>query len=903
LIRRNWKVFFLLIIVVALGLANSMVTLWVDWLWFEELGYSILFTKSLLTQIFLATVFGLFFFILVYGNALAARRFARQGTQIYFDNIVEFPQLEGLKSVIHWVLLGSSLFLAYLVSSWAAGKWEVYLRYRNAIPFGTNDPLFFRDIGFYFFTLPFYHFLYQFGFVVLLFSFLISLLVYLVEGGFWLTNRGPQLARSARIHLSAIVALFLALLAFHYRLEIFDLLFSERGVVFGAGYTDIKAQWPVLRVLMLVSILSAILVMASAFRRSYKSAAWGLGVLVGVAIVGNGVYPEMIQRFEVAPNEISKEGPYIDLGIKYTRMAYGIDEVVEEEFPALESLSQQALKQNELTLLNIRLWDHRPLSRTYSQLQVIRTYYDFVDVDNDRYFIDGQYRQISLSPRELSSERLPSRIWINEHLTYTHGYGLCLGPVNQITREGLPQFFIKDIPPVATTNIKVTRPQIYYGEITDSYCFVKTKSKEFDYPSGDENVYTDYSGSGGIPVQNFFRKLFFSFRFKEPKIILSGDIHGGSRLMFDRAVPTRIQKLLPFLRYDRDPYMVISDRGELFWMVDGYTVSERFPYSQPTRGIGNYIRNSVKATIDAYNGTVQFYVSDPKDPVIQVYSKIFPGVFRALEEMPKDLRRHIRYPEDFFTIQANIYATYHMRDPQVFYNKEDLWRVPALSKTDGENVVEPYFIIMKLNTEAAQEEFILMIPFTPARRENMIAWMAARCDAPNYGRLIVYNFPKQRLVYGPSQIVSRINQDTEISRQLSLWNQKGSVVIHGSLLVIPIEESILYIQPLYLAAEQEGSLPELKRIIVAFGNTIAMEETLELSLARIFGGGIPPQSSESLTQPTRQKEDRSLKTLIEQAANHYNRAQDALKQGNWSGYGEEIKQLGETLKSLKEEPR
>jgi uncharacterized membrane protein (UPF0182 family) len=651
-------------------------------------------------------------------------------------------------------------------------------------------------------------------------------------------------------------------------------------------------------------MVSALLVLLSAFRRSYRLVLWGVALLILTSVVGTGLYPEIIQRLEVAPNEISMEKPYIELGINFTRTAYGIDFVQQEGFPALESLDREALKRNDLTLQNIRLWDHRPLLQTYRQLQVIRSYYDFVDVDNDRYVIDGKYRQVSLSPREIASDKLPSRIWINEHLTYTHGYGLCLGPVNQISREGLPQLMIKDIPPAAFTNITVTHPQIYYGEITDSYCFVNTRSKEFDYPSGDENVYTEYRGSGGIPVKDFFRKLLFSCRFKEPKIILSSDITGNSRLMFDRAISERIRKLVPFLRYDHDPYMVISESGQLYWMMDGYTTGENFPYSLPTEGVGNYIRNSVKITVDAYNGIVRFYVSDPRDPIIQVYARIFPEVFQPLEAMPKDLRKHIRYPEDLFTLQAGIYATYHMTDPQVFYNKEDLWHIPALSKHNGESVVEPYYTIMKLNTKDAREEFILMTPFTPASRENMIAWMAARCDEPNYGKLIVYNFPKQRLVYGPSQIGSRINQDTQISQQLTLWSQKGSRVENGSLLVIPIEDSILYIQPLYLAAEQAGNIPELKRIIVAYGNTIAMEENLELSLARIFGGGpLVPKEGSVQPIPSSTREEVSYKALAEQASESYRRAQERLRNGDWAGYGDELRKLEQTLKTLKEKTK
>jgi len=899
---RGWLISLILLVVV-LGFLNSAVALWVDWLWFQELGYPVLFTKSLAAQIGLFSVSGFIFFLLVYCNAQAARRLALQHSQIYYENIIDLPQLEGIRRFIRLILLGITLFLAYLVAGWVSDSWQEYLKFSHSLPFNIQDPLFQRDVSFYMFQLPFYRLVCQFGFLTLFLIFLTTLLVYLVEGGFWITRRGPRLARSARIHLSAVAGLFLVVLSLKYRLDIFDLLFSSRGIVYGASYTDIRAELPALWALVGASLLSAVLVFLSAFRRTYKLAIGGVALIILISMGGRGIYPEFVQRFEVAPNEINREKPYINLGIKFTRMAYGIDQVQEEEFPVQENLNQEVLKRNELTLQNIRLWDHRPLLRTYEQLQVIRPYYDFVDVDNDRYMIGGKYRQVSLSPREISSSKLPSRIWINEHLTYTHGYGLCLGPVNQISREGLPELMIKDIPPTASENIKVTRPQIYYGEITDSYCFVNTRSKEFDYPSGDENVYTEYRGSGGIPVKSIFRKILFGLRFKELKIILSGDIHQGSRLMFDRTISQRVRKLLPFLRYDRDPYMVVSDSGQLYWVIDGYTTGDNFPYSLPTPEVGNYIRNSVKVTIDAYNGTVRFYVSDPKDPIIKVYAEIFPGVFQPIQAMPKDLRQHLRYPEDLFTIQAGIYATYHMTDPQVFYNKEDLWRMPALSMVDGENVVEPYYTIMKLNTKDAKEEFILMTPFTPARRENMIAWMAARCDEPNYGKLIVYNFPKQRLIYGPTQIVSRINQDTQISQQLTLWNQKGSQVINGSLLVVPVEESILYIQPLYLASEQAGSLPELKRIILAYGSTIAMEENLDLCLFRIFGRSAPREESSPQLAGKGASLDASLNGLLEEARKHYQNAQSRLRQGDWAGYGEEIRKLGETLEAVKEKTK
>lgn len=901
MIRRNWQILIPLLLLLFLSFSNALVTFWTDWLWFQETGYSVLFTRSFFAEVWLAFAFGTLFFLAVYGNALLARALARRTPHLFVQTLFEIPQLDTLRAGLRWILLAGALVLAYLVGTWAGSQWDIYLRHQNSVAFGIADPLFGRDIGFYFFTLPFYRFLYSFSLILLIFSFVASVLVYVAEGGVWITPRGPELGRNARIHLFSLATLFLLLWGVHYRLEVFDLLFSSRGIVSGASYTDVHAEMPALQALTYLSVVAALLVLLSGFQQKYRLAWLGIGGLIVVSLLGRRALPELMQRLQVAPNEISMETPYLEREIKYTRMAYGIDNVQEREFPALEDLSADAVKKNELTLQNIRLWDHRPLLRTYSQLQVIRTYYDFVDVDNDRYLIDGKSRQVSLSPRELSSERLPSRSWINEHLNYTHGYGLCLGPVNQISKEGLPEFFVKDIPPVATTSIQVKSPQIYYGEKTDSYCFVKTLEKEFDYPSGDENVYTEYAGSGGIPVRGFWRKLLFSFRFKEPKIILSSAITPESRLMFDRSIPGRVTKAVPFLAFDQDPYMVVSDDGRLFWMMDGYTSGRHFPYSRPTARLGNYIRNSVKVTIDAYNGTMQFFISDPKDPVIQAYSKIFPGVFQALEAMPSDLRRHIRYPEDLFTIQANIYATYHMTDPQVFYNKEDLWRIPAAATTiEGDTPLEPYYTIMKLSGASDREEFILMSTFTPAQRPNMIAWMAARCDEPNYGKLVVYNFPKQRLVYGPSQIVSRINQDARISQQLALWDRSGSKVLRGSLLVIPVENSVLYIQPLYLVSSQEGGLPELKRIIVAYGNNIAMEETLELSLGRIFGGAPVQVTSGAVPSPSQRQEERSLKTLIDEASAHYERAQNAMRQGNWQGYGEELKRLEEVLKRLKE---
>jgi uncharacterized membrane protein (UPF0182 family) len=600
----------------------------------------------------------------------------------------------------------------------------------------------------------------------------------------------------------------------------------------------------------------------------------------------------------VVPNEVDAEKPFIERNIQFTRLAYGLDKVESKDFPAEETLTLADLKRNDLTIKNIRLWEHRPLLATYAQLQEIRTYYKFVDVDNDRYQIDGNYRQVMLSARELSHQHLPSRIWINEHLTYTHGYGVVFGPVNQVTPEGLPEFFIKDIPPASSDSLKITRPEIYYGELANEYVFTKTTARELDYPSGDQNIYTTYEGQGGVALDSFWRKLLFSAHHATLRILLSEDITPDSRVLYHRQIQERVKKIAPFITFDRDAYLVIAEGGRLFWIIDGYTTSDRFPYSEPMHHGGqNYIRNSAKIVVDAYNGDVDFYISDPKDPIILSYAKIFPVLFKSLETMPEDLRGHIRYPQDLFTIQAHMYATYHMQDPQVFYNKEDLLSIPRRTIEGTEREMEPYYTIMRLPGES-KEEFVLLLPFTPNKRDNMRAWLAARSDPPHYGTLIALDFPKAKLVYGPKQIDARIDQDAFISQQLSLWGQRGAQVIRGSLLAIPIEKSLLYVQPLYLAAEK-GSLPELKRVIVAFGNQIAMEETLDQSLQRIFGGKLKaPAAVTSVAQPATSDEG----DIARRALEHYSRSQEFLRQGNWAGYGEEQRKLEGLLREMQAGP-
>lgn len=881
----------LLLLLVVLALGSQTVPLYSDWLWFQEVKLTNVFLTILTTQLTLAVTFGLTFAVLVYVNLYLASRFTTTDALLEVEDRFGLPSRLVIEPYFRPLLIPGVLGLGVLSAFRASAAWERYIRFANAAPFGIQDPIFQTDVGFYIFKLPFLSFLYGWLITSVILILLLTAMTYFLFRGIQITPRGPIIARLARTHMLVIGALLLLIKAVGFRLDTYQLLYSPRGMVFGAGYSDINANLPALNFLMILAIFVALLCLAQIFQRGWRLVLVGLGMLAVCSAIGLGLYPGFIQRFRVVPNEIVAESPYITHNIRFTRQAYGLDRIEEQEFPAEETLTREDLRRNDLTIKNIRLWDHRPLLTTYGQLQEIRTYYKFLNVDNDRYQIDGEYRQVMLSAREMSHEHLPSRNWINEHLIFTHGYGVVLGPVNRITPEGLPEFLIKDIPPVSTTPIKVTRPEIYFSEAANDYVIVKTQAQELDYPSGEKNVYSTYTGEGGVPLTSLGRKLLFAARFGTLKILLSQDLTSDSRIMYHRQISERVQKAAPFLSFDRDPYMVIARDGRLFWIIDAYTVSDMYPYSEPIRGVGNYIRNSVKAVVDAYNGSINFYLADPTDPVIKAYDRAFPGLFKPLEAMPDDLKAHLRYPEGMFNIQARLYSTYHMQDPQVFYNKEDLWSIPA--------EMEPYYTIMRLPGET-KEEFILLLPFTPNKKDNMIAWLAARSDPPHYGKLTAFNFPKAKMVYGPRQINARIDQDSFISQQLSLWSQRGSTVIRGSMLAIPIERSLLYVQPLYLAAEK-GSLPELKRIIVAHGNQIAMEESLDAAMARVFGGAargpvavrVPPGAT-ALPEV-----DSSLKMLATRAYDHYTRAQELLRQGNFASYGEEVKRLESALKELR----
>jgi uncharacterized membrane protein (UPF0182 family) len=698
---------------------------------------------------------------------------------------------------------------------------------------------------------------------------------------------------AAIAHGSALLGLLFAVKAWSYGLDRYLLLYGDNGVVVGASYTDIHVKLPVLWLLIGLSIIAAFAAFANLRLRSYWLPAAAILLVVLGSFVLSGVIPSLFRHFFVKPSELELEKPYIARNIASTRQAYGLDRIVVKPFAAEQTLTYKTLQANKATIDNIRLWDWRPLYDTYAQLQEIRTYYKFHDLDVDRYWLDGSYQSVMLSARELRPSLLPpnAQTWVNQHVLFTHGNGAVMSPVTRKSAEGLPYFYLRDIPPVADGGPEIREPRIYYGEESDDYVIVKGSVAEFDYPKGKDNVYAAYDGSGGVPIGSLPRRLLFAQYFGDVNLVLTDYITPDSRIMIRRNIRERLRTIAPFLELDHDPYLVIS-QGRMFWMQDAYTTSSYFPASQPAQDLDlNYISNSVKVLIDAYNGTVEFYLVDPRDPIAATYQRIFPHLFKPFAEMPADLKKHIRYPEDLFLIQARIYQAYHMEDANVFYNREDLWQFPRQPGGDGTAMMAPYYIIMRLPGEP-QAEFFLMLPMAPSRRDNMIAWLAARCDPPDYGKLIVYEFPKDKLVFGPFQIEARINQSTEISQQITLWNQMGSRVIRGAnLLVIPIENSILYVSPLYMRAEH-GHLPELKRVIAAYGEHVVMKETLSEALSALFAepGTAPPLPQATMETPHA--------GAAQEALDHYNQAMARLKSGDWAGFGTEIESMRAVLEEL-----
>jgi uncharacterized protein len=875
---------------VLLPFMSSLLEFYGDLLFFAETGYSSVFTTTLTAKIGTGLFFGGLMFIFAMINLHFPNRAKFSRANIFVDgkNIYQIRRDEAEKLAAPLSIF-ASVVLSLLAGSWGTLQWQKVLLFLNMVTVGTNDPVMGKDISFYLFTLPLMEILQGFASFMIVLTIAMVVAVYYIRGGITLTGRSAAVDGKVRKHLALLIGILSLSVAAGFYLDGFGLLISGSSTFHGAGYADVNARLPTYRILTFLTPLAGAAVAAGIWKGAWRMALLPPVVLFALFGLGIKAYPALLQQFKVAPNELDLETPYIGNNITFTRFGYDLDKIETIPFDVDLKLTGADIANNEATIKNIRLWDHAPLLKTYSQLQQIRTYYKFFDVDNDRYMVNGQYTQVMLSPRELSYADLPSKNWINERLIFTHGNGITFGPVSRISKEGLPEFFVKDIPPVSLADIKVTRPEIYYGELSNDYVIVKTRVPEFSYPTATGNINTTYTGKGGVPIDSLARKALFAARFKTEKVLLSSDITPESRILYNRNIIQRVSTIAPFLRFDSDPYMVVDESGKLVWIIDAYTSSDSLPYSKPLQGGINYMRNSVKAVVDAYDGSVSFYISDPLDVMAKVYARIYPGLFKPMSAMPDGLRKHVRYPHQFLQLQAAMYAAYHMTDPKVFYNKENLWQVPAL----GDAPMEASYTIMKLPGEKT-EEYILLLPFTPSKRDNLAAWLTARCDEPNYGRIRAYTFPRDRLIYGPKQIDARINQDSFISQQLTLWNQRGSEVIRGSMLVIPIEKSLLYVQPLYLAADKAG-LPELKRVIVAYGDEVVMEDNLEQALQRLFGGK-KEAAAPALTAATEEKAPPSA--LAREAMSIYDKATSLQRQGNWAGYGEELRKLEQILKRM-----
>jgi uncharacterized protein len=895
-----------IVVGICLLLLSLATDLLVDWLWFSSIGYLQVFwtTIGAETVVFLAVWTGTAIPLWLNGW-LAVRVVRRRSTQVAaaFGWKAAGPAPPDLLAIMRdrlqwsWIVAGGAGLLAMLVAAAEVGNWGVILQFFYHVPFGADDPLFNKDISFYLFVLPTYILIKNWMLLTLVLSALFAAAIYWVHGAIEYDVHHRSMSPTAIAHGSALLGLLFVVKAFSYGLDRYLLLYGDNGVVVGASYTDVHVGIPGLWLLIGFSIIGAFAAWANLRERTYRLPAAAFFLVAIGSFVLSGAVPVLFRQFFVKPSELQLEKPYIERNIALTRRAYNLDQVATKPFTAEQTLTFKTLDANKATIENIRLWDWLPLSDTYAQLQEIRTYYKFHDLDVDRYWLDGSYQSVMLSARELRPSLLPpnAQTWVNRHVLFTHGNGAVMSPVTRKSTEGLPFFYLRDIPPVADGGPRIHEPRIYYGEESDSYVIVKGSTPEFDYPKGKDNVYAAYDGAGGIPIGAMVWQGLFAYYFNDPNLVLSSYITADSRIMIRRNIRERVRTIAPFLRLDRDPYLVISN-GRMFWIQDAYTTSSYFPASQPAQGLElNYIRNAVKIVVDAYNGTVDFYVIDAGDPIAATYRRIFPSLFKPFAAMPVDLQRHIRYPEDLFLIQARLYQTYHMEAAEVFYNREDLWQFPRQPGGDGIATMAPYYIIMRLPGEP-QAEFFLMVPMAPSRRDNMIAWLAARCDAPDYGKLIVYEFPKEKLVYGPFQIEARINQSTEISQQITLWNQMGSRVIRGAnLLVIPIENSILYVSPLYLRAEH-GHLPELKRVIAAYGEHVVMKETLAEALSALF---IEPGAARATSNtPEEMPLADPAASQAREALDRYNQAVERLKSGDWKGFGTQFDAMRELLEKM-----
>ncbi|MBN2004142.1 MAG: UPF0182 family protein [Anaerolineae bacterium] len=920
-LRGFWTGIAALIILMLFVFSSTLITLYTDYLWFKSMHYSGVFMTRIGASVELAVIaIGIALVVLVVNWNILPHRFApkdsfksRVPIRTQGSNQVTVKEVAYSTRPIRFLFTVAAVILGIVLGTSFGGLWQKFLLASEGGAFNLTDPIFNKDIGFYIFQLPWYE------------ALLLSCQILIVLTGIGVASRyilfGQIKSRPAMAHLSTLGAIWMLLMGVERLLARFTLLQSKLGVVLGAGYTDVNARMPLFVIEAIVFFAAAGILIVNIFARRWKPLIF-VGIAWVTASVVGAIYPAIIQRFVVEPNESVAERPYIEHNIQYTRYAYNLENIQEQSYTADGGITKEDLENNAEMLNNVRLWDYRPLLRTYSQLQEIRLYYTFNGVDIDRYIIDGKLRQVMLSVRELNVDELnaEAQTWVNRHLIYTHGFGLTLSPASEVTPEGLPQLLVRDIPPVSSVpELNIAQPQIYFGESGDEYIVTGTSEQEFNYSQGDNNSYTRYVGPDGVQMGGFINRLLFALRFSDSNIFFSSALNRDSRIHFYRTVRERTRKIAPMLWFDDDAYPVIaatdvatgSAAGRIVWLLDAYTWTDHFPYAEATKvqdiGDINYARNSVKVSIDAYTGEVTFYLLDPNDPIAAAYARIFPELFRPIEEMPQVLRDHWRYPEALFRVQTQMYATYHMRDPQVFYNREDLWDFPRDIIETMQGPMEPYYVLMQ--TPGSESlEFVLIRPYVPNGKQNMVAWLYADCDGEDYGQMEAFKLPKDRLIYGPQQIEARVNQDTTISQQLTLWDQRGSQILRGNLLVIPIKDTFLYIEPLYLEAETAGQLPEFKRIIAAYNERVVMEPTLDKALTQLLLGseeytGGETGFGEGTDSGTPTSPETNLETLAQQALDHYQAGQTCLEQGNWTCYGQEQAAMEEILRIMAGRPK
>ena len=910
--RRGFS-FIVFVAIIGFSVARAVATFFTNYLWFDSVNLNSVWIKILLTKGALVGATSLLAFIFIFTNL----RLAVRATPV-MDIFESFESQDPLSRFRAWTnerflryRLWGSIGLSLFLGAGASQLWEQVLLFLNQQSFGVTDPVFQADVSRYVFGLPLYRLFVSWGFQLVIFTSLIIVLFFVATGALQLRQgRLPEVSSGAKAHLSVLLAFIAILKAFAYRLDSMELLYSPRGKVFGASYTDVIAHLPALNLLILISLFGAVLLLVNIKRRGWLLPATAISLWLAVSIIVGGLVPAAIQRFRVVPDELNKELPYVENHIDYTRLAYGLDSIEEKSFAASADLSQDDISNNKQTVDNIRLWDPTVLAETYSQLQEIRAYYALQEVDVDRYRINGELTQVMVAARELDQTNLPAVGWVNERLQYTHGFGVVFSPANNVASQGQPDFYVKGVPATTTVaELEVEQPRIYFGESADSveYVVVNSLQDEVDYPlstEGQSVAYTNYSGDGGVGIGSFFRRLGFALRYSELNLLISNQLSDDSKLIMERNIVSRVKKAAPFLYTDNDPYLALID-GNLFWIIDMYTVSDKYPYAQPadTRRINensglpvnfNYLRNSVKAVVNAYDGTMNFYVVDENDPIMTAYNDIFPDLFSPKSEMSSELLDHIRYPEDLFTIQSDMYRDYHMTDPRVFYADEDPWVIPSDSSTTprvatlrgefteiGFKPMLPYYLLMSLPGET-DLSYLIFQPFNPENRPNMQSFLVADADPENYGQLIDFRLPKGEFVDGPSQVATRINQDPDISQIFTLLDQQGSSVIKGNLFVVPINQSILYYQPIYLQGEQ-NPLPEFKFVVVVFQDRIIMSETLSEALASIFG-------DELISDVVEESEGESPLDLLAKATTAFEQAQEQLQKGNLGKYQELIDQ-------------